>query len=77
MIGPAHADTLQGYGRCYSASITHQTKDLALYAATQPADSDELENTLLHVVQTVVVIVQHLREWTGTPESGDRVFHIA
>ena len=40
-----------------------QAQDLALGAAAQAADRDELQDALLHVFQPVVVLVEHLRVW--------------
>ena len=39
---------------------THKTYDLALNRATQLADRKELQNAVLHVFQTIVVLVQNL-----------------
>lgn len=43
----------------------HQAKDVALRAATQPPHSYELEHTLFHIIQSIVVLVQHLGPCTG------------
>ncbi|KAJ6262412.1 LOW QUALITY PROTEIN: hypothetical protein Dda_3220 [Drechslerella dactyloides] len=47
-------------GRLADARRADEAEDLPLDAAAQLADGDEFENPVLHVLETVVILVEHL-----------------
>mmetsp|Transcript_21602 Transcript_21602/g.54383 ORF Transcript_21602/g.54383 Transcript_21602/m.54383 type:complete len:276 (-) Transcript_21602:598-1425(-) len=46
-------------GRLPHAGWAHEAQDLPLRGAPQPAHGDKLQDALLHVLQPIVVLVQH------------------